>query len=219
MKWFKNRISIILIMTIFSLGNACDLDHFSGNTKITNEGFDVQYSAPVVPLPTDPPNPPFGKTNYQWPSMNQATNEMTSYNSGQSFHPMTGSDSQGWGTASMGQDYWGEESDKWTSDNKLLNYNLTNNQVAGNNVIMPNMRPQATQMPTSRTQFMHHEDMNGRLKNPPVKKPPVAVVVEEEALPAFPIDKIQADQKNTWTYLIILFIILIGTIMYRSKYF
>lgn len=204
-------------MTIFSLGSACDLEHFDGNNKISNEGFDVNYSAPVVPLPTDPPNQNFGNSNYNWKSNSYATQDMTTIPNTQTFHPMVGQDSQSWGTVGFGQDYWGPNNDHWTSDNKLLNYNTTNNMVADNNtMVMPGMRPQGAQMPTSRVQFMKNEDMNGRAKNMQVKKVPV---VQEEVLPEYPQEKIEGEQKSTWTYLIFLLLILIGTILYRSKYF
>lgn len=205
-------------MTIFSLGNACDLEHFTNNTKVNNsnnEDFDMpKYQAPVVPFPTEPPNPAFNNTKYQWKSDSAVAQDMTTYPSTQTFHPMVGQDSQSWGSINFGADYWGGNTTDYSFDNKLLNNSSHDNQV-GQGMVMPNMRPQNAHMPTSRSQFMQNEDFNGRPKGEMMKKQPPKV----EPLPEFPYEKIMQDQKNVWTTLIILFIILIGTIMYRSKYF
>ena len=40
-------------MTIFSLGNACDLVQFTNNTKLDSLG---DVDRPVVPMPADPPS-------------------------------------------------------------------------------------------------------------------------------------------------------------------
>jgi len=173
-------------MTVFSLGNACDLEHFSNNNKFGQENFDMpNYHAPVVPMPTEPPNKPFENTNYNWKSDSAVAQGMTSRNMGNnSFKPSVGRDSQDWGSVNFGPDYWGESSDHYSFDNKLLNDNLNANQFesdgpemvmprdlggrprdSGNmprDMVMPGMKPQNAFMPTSRGQFVQNEDMNGR---------------------------------------------------------
>lgn len=204
-------------MTVFSLANACDLEHFSNNTKTTNENYEnMNYNAPVVPMPTDPPGGQhFGDTSYQWPSTSNAVRDMTTrnVNSG-TFNPTVGSDSQGWGDVNFGQDYWGGQQDTYNFQNNMLN---DNQPQGGNNfqMIMPGMRPQGAQMPTSRAHIMQKEDFNGRPKMRKPEKP----AEPEYPEPDFPEQKMKHDQKNVWIVLVILFIILAGIILYKSKYF
>ena len=92
-------------MTIFSLGNACDLEHFTVNTKLEN--FDMpQINAPIMPMPTDPP---FGNTKYQWKSDSAVARDMTTRMSlGGTYQPEVDQYSRDFGTfQNYGNDYWG----------------------------------------------------------------------------------------------------------------
>ena len=203
-------------MTIFSLGNACDLEHFSGNTKLNQENFDMpNYQAPVVPMPTEPPNKPFGETKYKWRSNSAAAQNMTSrdMDSG-TFNSNVGDDSQGWGAVNFGPDYWEENEDSYTSSNKLLNET--------NGVVMPNMRPQSAFMPTMRSHIVNNEDGNGRdIRNikKKGKKMPKIILEPPVVFPPFDSNKIENDTKNLWFFLIVLLIVVVGSVMYKSNYF
>ncbi len=213
-------------MTIFSLGNACDLELFSSNTKLIQENFenkenDYNYnSAPVVPMPTDPP---FPNTNYTWKSESSAVQQMTTRGGSNTFQPSVGSDSQGWGNVNFGPDYWGEGNDNYSFKNKLLN-NSSSNRFIPNNVeeVLPNARPQGAYMPPARAHIVQNEDMNGRDKR--VKKLVVPKKIElpeepEIILPPFNSQKIEEDQKRLWFFLIAVLIVIVGTIMYKTNYF
>jgi len=211
-------------MTIFSLGSACDLEHFSSNTKLENESNEnSNYQAPVVPMPTDPPT--FGNTNYQWKSDGSAIQGMTNRNFGSNtFNPSVGKDSQDWGNVNFGPDYWGENTDSYSFNNKLLNNNLNANKFKsdGPEMVMPGMKPVGAFMPPARTHFVKTEDMNGRdvkMRRPPQQKQPIIVLPPEPELPDYPADKIEKDTKNLWFFLIILLIIVVGSIMYKTNYF
>jgi len=215
---YKNRILVIDRMTLFSLANACDLEHFSGNTKLdSQENFKMpEYNAPVVPMPTDPP---FSNTNYQWPSNDAAIKSMTNNNpNGSTYQQMVGQDSQGWGTTNFGNNYWEGNTSNYSFDNKLLNDNLVANQFGGGGGMGPNMRPQSAYMPTSRAHIMQGEDFNGRPKGQMPKKVQVEVVKEEEPEIPFPKEKMITDQKNVWIALVILLIIVVFYVMYKTKY-
>ena len=192
-------------MTIFSLGNACDLEHFTGNTKL--ETFDMpQINSPIMPMPTDPP---FGNTKYQWKSDSAVARDMTTRmslgSSNQaSYQPEVEQYSRDFGTfQNYGNDYWGGNTVNYEYDNKLLN--APNNMQAMH--AEPGMRQQNVYMPPMRTENM--------------EKKPVEVVkkkiVEIVTLPDFPKDKIQNDQKNVWIALIILFIVVGFIALHKTK--
>ena len=200
-------------MTIFSLGNACDLEHFSINTKMNQENFDMpEYQAPVVPLPTDPPNKPFNNTNYKWKSNSAAAQQMTNRDMNQNtFNASVGRDSQDWGSVNFGPDYWEENTDSYSFNNKLLNET--------NGVVMPNMRPQSAFMPPSRSHIVNNEDMNGRDLRKREKKVPRVILEPPVIFPKFDATKIENDTKNLWFFLIVLLIVVVGSVMYKSNYF
>lgn len=195
-------------MTIFSLGNACDLDHFTNNTKLEN--FEMpQINSPIVPMPTDPP---FGNTKYQWKSDSSVTRDMTGGMGGHtgmnttSYQPEADQYSRNFGTfQNSGNDYWGDNTVNYEYDNKLLNApnNMQNMQPE------PGMRQQNVYMPPMRTENMD--------------KKPVEVIkkkiVEIVNLPEFPKDKMKSEQKTVWIALIILFLVVIFTVLQKSKMF
>lgn len=202
-------------MTIFSLGSACDLEHFSSNTKLdSQENFESpNFYSPVVPMPTDPP---FNNTNYTWPSESAAVRDMTTRSThSNTFQPTVGQDSQGYGNINFGPDQWGGNRDEYSFKNKLLNNSATNNMVG------PGMKPQGTYMPPTRSHIVSNEDMNGRDKRVKVKKEVPKVVVQEELVvyPEYDSDKVEKDTKNLWFFLIIILIIVIGSVLYKAKYF
>jgi len=213
-------------MTIFSLGSACDLEHFSNNTKLEQENFDMpNYQAPVVPMPTEPPNAQFGDTNYQWKSNSSAVQSMTKREmNSNTFNPSVGGGSQNWGSINFGPDYWGEGNDSYNFKNKLLN-----NSGGGGapDVVMPNMRPQSAFMPPSRGHIVQNEDMNGRDID---KKQKMKAMLQQAILqkqqqenmvkfPPFNAEKIETDTKNLWFFMIFLLVIVVGSVMYKSNYF
>lgn len=215
-------------MTIFSLGNACDLELFSSNTKLNQENFEnkednYNYQAPVVPMPTEPP---FQNTNYTWKSESSAVQQMTTRGSNNhTFQPSVGSDSNGWGSVNFGPDYWGEGEENYSFKNKLLN-NSSSNRFNSNEVenVMPNARPQGAFMPPARSHIVNNEDMNGRdtraKKRVIPKKVEVEVEVEPEVvIPPYNSQKIEEDQKRLWFFILAALIIIIGTIMYKTNYF
>jgi hypothetical protein len=192
-------------MTIFSLGSACDLEHFTVNTKLEN--FDMpQINSPIMPMPTDPP---FGNTKYQWKSDSAVARDMTTRMSlggpnQASYKPEVDKYSREFGSfQSYGNDYWGGNTVNYEYDNKLLN--------APNNIqsmqAEPGMRQQNVYMPPMRTENM--------------EKKPVEVIkkkiVEIVTLPDFPKDKMKNDQKNIWIALIILFIVVGFIVMHKTK--
>jgi hypothetical protein len=192
-------------MTIFSLGSACDLEHFTNNTKLEN--FDMpQINAPIMPMPTDPP---FGNTKYQWKSDSAIARDMTTRMSlggpnQASYQPEVDKYSREFGSfQSYGNDYWGGNTVNYEYDNKLLNSpnNMQPTQAE------PGMRQQNVYMPPMRTENM--------------EKKPVEIIkkkiVEIVNLPDFPKDKMKSDQKNVWIALIILFIVVGFIVMHKSK--
>jgi hypothetical protein len=193
-------------MTIFSLGNACDLEHFTGNTKLEN--FDMpQMNSPIMPMPTDPP---FGNTKYQWKSESAVARDMTTRMSlgghnQASYQPEVEQYSREFGTfQNYGNDYWGGGNTvNYEYDNKLLN---APNNMQGMQA-EPGMRQQNVYMPPMRTENM--------------EKKPVEVIkkkiVEIVTLPDFPKDKMKSDQKNVWIALIILFIVVGFIVMHKVK--
>jgi len=194
-------------MTIFSLGNACDLEHFTGNTKLEN--FDMpQMNSPIMPMPTDPP---FGNTKYQWKSDSAVTRDMTSRMSlggsnQPTYQPEVEQYSREFGSfQSFGNDYWGGNTVNYEYDNKLLN--APNNMQPAQTE--PGMRQQNVFMPPMRTENM--------------EKKPVEVIkkkiIEIVNLPDFPKDKMKSDQKNVWIALIILFIVVGFIVMHKAKIF
>jgi hypothetical protein len=193
-------------MTIFSLGNACDLEHFTGNTKLEN--FDMpQMNSPIMPMPTDPP---FGNTKYQWKSDSAVARDMTTRMSlggsnQASYQPEVEQYSREFGSfQNYGNDYWGGGNTvNYDYDNKLLN---APNNMQGMQA-EPGMRQQNVYMPPMRTENM--------------EKKPVEVIkkkiVEIVTLPDFPKDKMKSDQKNVWIALIILFIVVGFIVMHKAK--
>ena len=193
-------------MTIFSLGNACDLEHFTGNTKLEN--FDMpQINAPIMPMPTDPP---FGNTKYQWKSDGAVARDMTTRMSlggsnQASYQPEVDQYSREFGSfQNYGNDYWGGGNTvNYEYDNKLLN---APNSMQGMQA-EPGMRQQNVYMPPMRTENM--------------EKKPVEIIkkkiVEIVTLPDFPKDKMKSDQKNVWIALIILFIVVGFIVMHKTK--
>ena len=192
-------------MTIFSLGSACDLEHFTNNTKLEN--FDMpQINSPIMPMPTDPP---FGNTKYQWKSDSAIARDMTTRMSlggpnQASYQPEVDKYSREFGSfQSYGNDYWGGNTVNYEYDNKLLNApnNMQPTQAE------PGMRQQNVYMPPMRTENMD--------------KKPVEIIkkkiVEIVNLPDFPKDKMKSDQKNVWIALIILFIVVGFIVMHKTK--
>ena len=193
-------------MTIFSLGNACDLEHFTGNTKLEN--FDMpQMNSPIMPMPTDPP---FGNTKYQWKSDGAVARDMTTRMSlggsnQASYQPEVDQYSREFGSfQNYGNDYWGGGNTvNYEFDNKLLN---APNNMQGMQA-EPGMRQQNVYMPPMRTENMEKKPIEVMKKK----------IVEIVTLPDFPKDKIKSDQKNVWIALIILFIVVGFIVMHKAK--
>jgi hypothetical protein len=192
-------------MTIFSLGSACDLEHFSSLTQV---GGNSDYQ-PIVPMNNS--GGEFGNSSYNWKSDSTATIDMTTRDSSL-FNAV--SESGNAGHVNFGPDVWGSSTDKYVSENPLLNNNLGERNVQEGN-IMPNMRPQSAYMPTSRTQFVKNEDENGRDLTVVSRKKPKTIVIP---LPPFDKKRIQEDQKNMWIFIIIAFILVCGGLLYKTKY-
>jgi len=197
--------SIYRLMTIFSLGSACDLEHFSSLTQV---GGNSDYQG-IVPMSNS--GGEFGNSSYTWKSDSTATIDMTTRDSSL-FNGV--SESGNAGHVNFGPDVWGSSTDTYVSSNPLLNNNLGERNVQEGN-IMPNMRPQSAYMPTSRTQFVKNEDENGRDLTVVSKKKPKIIVVP---LPPFDKKRIQEDQKNMWIFIIIAFILVCGGLLYKTKY-
>lgn len=212
-------------MTIFSLGSACDLEHFTNNTKLEN--FDMpQINSPIIPMPTDPP---FGNTKYEWKSDSAAARDMTTRTSlgrhnQASYKPEVEQYSRDFGSfQSYGNDYWEDNTVNYEYDNKLLN--APNNmqpilketgmrQQNMNNLIIqaePGMRQQNVYMPPMRTENMKKKPVEV-LKTKIIEIVPAPVII-----PEFPKDKIKNDQKNVWIALIILFIVVGFFALYKTK--
>ena len=193
-------------MTIFSLGNACDLEHFTGNTKLEN--FDMpQMNSPIMPMPTDPP---FGNTKYQWKSDSAVARDMTTRMSlggsnQASYQPEVEQYSREFGSfQNYGNDYWGGGNTvNYEYDNKLLN---APNNMQGMQA-EPGMRQQNVYMPPMRTENMEKKPVEVMKKK----------IVEIVTLPDFPKDKMKSDQKNVWIALIILFIVVGFIVMHKAK--
>ena len=185
-------------MTIFSLGGACDLEHFSSLTQV---GGNSDYQG-IVPMSNS--GGEFGNSSYNWKSDSRATIDMTTRDSSL-FN----------GNVNFGPDTWGSSTDTYVSRNPLLNNNLGESNVQEGNVIMPNMRPQSAYMPTSRTQFVKNEDENGRDLAVVSRKKPKTIIIP---LPPYDKKKIQEDQKNMWIFIIIAFILVCGGLLYKTKY-
>lgn len=220
-------------MTIFSLGNACDLETFANNTKLDNlENFEMRtINSPVVPMPTDPP---FGDTKYQWKSDSAVARDMTTRDAhSNSFKPMVGQDSMEWGTVqNYGGDYWTGNTDTYNFDNKLLNNNMQANQfqpdgMQQQQVMMPNMKQQGAYMPPARDSFVEKEDFNGRdmekIKEAKMRK--IKEMEEKQrmmeimAQPQFPKETMMSQQKSAWIALIVIFLVVVFAIMYKGKVF
>ena len=199
-------------MTIFSLGSACDLEHFTMNTKLEN--FDMpQMNSPIMPMPTDPP---FGTTKYQWKSDSAIARDMTTRmslgvgggNNQPSYQPEVDKYSREFGSfQSYGNDYWGDNSVNYEYDNKLLNApnSMQPNQAE------PGMRQQNLYMPPMRTENMEKKPSEV------IKKKIVEIVIPQVVVPEFPKDKMKNDQKNVWIALIILFIVVGFIAMHKTK--
>jgi hypothetical protein len=193
-------------MTIFSLGNACDLEHFTGNTKLEN--FDMpQMNSPIMPMPTDPP---FGNTKYQWKSDGAVARDMTTRMSlggsnQASYQPEVDQYSREFGSfQNYGNDYWGGGNTvNYEYDNKLLN---APNSMQGMQA-EPGMRQQNVHMPPMRTENMEKKPVEVMKKK----------IIEIVTLPYFPKDKMKSDQKNVWIALIILFIVVGFIVMHKTK--
>jgi hypothetical protein len=192
-------------MTIFSLGAACDLEHFSSLTQV---GGNSDYQ-PIVPMSNS--GGEFGNSTYTWKSDSTATIDMTTRDSSL-FNGVSEGGSAG--HVNFGPDVWGSSTDTYVSRNPLLNNNLGERNVQEGN-IMPNMRPQSAYMPTSRTQFLKNEDENGRDLSTICKKKQKPIVIP---LPIYDKKRIQEDQKNMWIFIIIAFIIVCGGLLYKTKY-
>jgi hypothetical protein len=192
-------------MTIFSLGSACDLEHFSSLTQV---GGNSDYQ-PIVPMSNS--GGEFGNSTYNWKSDSTATIDMTTRDSSL-FNGVSEGGSAG--HVNFGPDVWGSSTDTYVSNNSLLNNNLGERNVQEGN-IMPNMRPQSAYMPTSRTQFVKNEDENGRDLTVVSRKKPKTIVIP---LPPYDKKKIQEDQKNMWIFIIIAFILVCGGLLYKTKY-
>lgn len=123
-------------MTIFSLGSACDLEHFSSLTQV---GGNSDYQ-PIVPMSNS--GGEFGNSTYTWKSDSTATIDMTTRDS--SLFNAVG-ESGNAGHVNFGPDVWGSSTDTYVSRNPLLNNNLGERNVQEGN-IMPNMRPQSAYM-------------------------------------------------------------------------
>ena len=189
-------------MTIFSLGSACDLEHFTMNTKLEN--FDMpQINSPIVPMPTDPP---FGNTKYQWKSDSAVARDMTTRMSlgGSSYQPEVEQYSRDFGSfQNAGNDYWGNNTVNYEYDNKLLN---APNNMQGMQA-EPGMRQQNVYMPPMRTENMEKKPVELIRKK----------IVEIVTLPDFPKDKMKSDQKNVWIALTILFFVVGFIALHKTK--
>ncbi len=192
-------------MTIFSLGGACDLEHFS---SLTHGGGNLDYQ-PIVPMSNS--GGEFGNSSYTWKSDSTATIDMTTRDN--SLFNAVG-ESGNSGNVNFGPDMWGSSTDTYISRNPLLNNNLGERNVQEGN-IMPNMRPQTAYMPTSRTQFVKNEDENGRDLTVVSRKKQKTIVIP---LPPYDKKRIQEDQKNMWIFIIIAFILVCGGLLYKTKY-
>lgn len=204
-KMSNENKSIYRLMTIFSLGSACDLEHFSSLTQV---GGNSDYQG-IVPMSNS--GGEFGNSSYNWKSDSTATIDMTTRDSSLFNGVSEGGNS---GHVNFGPDVWGSSTDTYVSSNPLLNNNLGERNVQEGN-IMPNMRPQSAYMPTSRTQFVKNEDENGRDLTVVSRKKPKTIVVP---LPPFDKKRIQEDQKNMWIFIIIAFILVCGGLLYKTKY-
>ena len=192
-------------MTIFSLGSACDLEHFTMNTKL--ETFDMpQMNSPIMPMPTDPP---FGNTKYQWKSDSAIARDMTTRMSlggsnQASYQPEVDQYSRDFGSVqNYGNDYWGGNTVNYEYDNKLLN---APNSMQGMQA-EPGMRQQNVYMPPMRTENMEKKPVELIRKK----------IVEIVTLPDFPKDKMKSDQKNVWIALIILFFVVGFIALHKTK--
>jgi hypothetical protein len=192
-------------MTIFSLGSACNLEHFSSLTQV---GSNLDNQA-IVPMSNS--GGEFGNSSYNWKSDSRATIDMTTRDSS-----LFNSVSEGgnFGNVNFGPDTWGASTDTYESRNPMLNNNLGERNVQ-ESPILPNMRPQSAFMPTSRTQFVKNEDENGRDLSVVSKKKPKTIVIQ---LPEYKKKQIQEDQKNMWIFIIIAFILVCGGLLYKTKY-
>lgn len=192
-------------MTIFSLGSACDLEHFSSLTQV---GGNLDNQA-IVPMSNS--GGEFGNSSYTWKSDSTATIDMTTRDSSLFNGVSEGGNS---GHVNFGPDVWGSSTDTYESRNPLLNNNLGERNVQ-DGPILPNMRPQSAFMPTSRTQFIKNEDENGRDLSVVSRKKPKTIVIP---LPPYDKKRIQEDQKNMWIFIIIAFILVCGGLLYKTKY-
>jgi hypothetical protein len=192
-------------MTIFSLGSACDLEHFSSLTQV---GGNLDNQA-IVPMSNSGGD--FGNSSYNWKSDSRATIDMTTRDSSL-FNAV--SEGGNFGNVNFGPDTWGASTDTYESRNPLLNNNLGERNVQSD-TILPNMRPQSAFMPTSRTQFVKNEDENGRDLSVVSRKKPKTIVIP---LPPYDKKRIQEDQKNMWIFIIIAFILVCGGLLYKTKY-
>ena len=192
-------------MTIFSLGSACNLEHFSSLTQV---GSNLDNQA-IVPMSNS--GGEFGNSSYNWKSDSRATIDMTTRDS--SLFNSVSQDGN-FGNVNFGPDTWGASTDTYESRNPLLNNNLGERNVQ-ESPILPNMRPQSAFMPTSRTQFVKNEDENGRNLSVVSKKKPKTIVIQ---LPEYKKKQIQEDQNNMWIFIIIAFILVCGGLLYKTKY-
>ena len=204
-------------MTIFSLGSACDLEHFTNNTKLEN--FDMpQMNSPIIPMPTDPP---FGNTKYQWKSDSAAARDMTirtslgGSNQAQ-YKPEVDKYSRDFGSfQSYGNDYWEDNTVNYEYDNKLLNapnnMQLKQSETEPRMQVEPGMRQQNVYMPPMRTENMEKKPVEI------IKKKVIEIVPAPVILPEFPKDKMKNDQRNVWIALIILFIVVGFIALYKVK--
>jgi hypothetical protein len=192
-------------MTIFSLGSACDLEHFSSLTQV---GGNLDNQA-IVPMSNS--GGEFGNSSYNWKSDSRATIDMTTRDSSL-FNAV--SEGGNFGNVNFGPDTWGGSTDTYVSSNTILNNNLGERNVQ-ESPILPNMRPQSAFMPTSRTQFVKNEDENGRDLSVVSRKKPKTIVIQ---LPEYKKKQIQEDQKNMWIFIIIAFILVCGGLLYKTKY-
>lgn len=204
-------------MTIFSLGSACDLEHFTNNTKLEN--FDMpQMNSPIMPMPTDPP---FGNTNYQWKSDSAAARDMTIRTSlggpnQAQYKPEVDKYSRDFGSfQSYGNDYWEDNTVNYEYDNKLLNapnnMQLKQSETGPRMQVEPGMRQQNVYMPPMRTENMEKKPVEI------IKKKVIEIVPAPVILPEFPKDKMKNDQRNVWIALIILFIVVGFIALYKVK--
>lgn len=197
-------------MTIFSLGSACNLEHFS---SLTHGGSNLENQS-IVPMPNSGNSnnsQEFGNSSYTWKSDSTASIDMTTRD-GSLFN--AASEGGNFGNVNFGPDTWGASTDTYVSNNSLLNNNLGERNIQ-DGPILPNMRPQSAFMPTSRTQFVKNEDENGRDLSVVSRKKPKTIVIQ---LPEYKKKQIQEDQKNMWIFIIIAFILVCGGLLYKTKY-